>query len=137
MALSRRSLLAAGAATLAAPLVSRASAAWEPSERYPDPAMKILDPSFAKYRLTIAGMERLASGLRWSEGPVYFADGRFLLWSDTPSDRIMRWDEESGNVSVFRKPSNYANGLTRDRQGRLIACEHWSRRVTRTEYDGS
>jgi len=110
---------------------------WEPSLRYPDPSAQILDPSFAKYRLPLAGVERLASGMRWSEGPVYFGDGRYVLWSDIPNNRIMRWDEESGAVSVFRKPSNNANGNTRDRQGRLVTCEHDARRVTRTEYDGA
>ena len=74
---------------------------------------------------------------RWCEGPVYFGDGRCLLWSDIPNNRIMRWDEETGHVSVFRRPSNNANGNTRDRQGRLVTCEHDSRRVTRTEYDGA
>jgi gluconolactonase len=74
--------------------------------------------------------------MRWCEGPVWFGDGRFLLWSDIPNDRIMRWDEETGAVSVFRQPSNHANGNTRDRQGRLVTCEH-GRRVTRTEFDGS
>ena len=113
------------------------SAGWQPSDRYPDPAVKILHPSFRKYRLNIAGMERLASGMRWTEGPVYFGDTRQLLWSDTPNNRIMRWDEETGAVGVFRKPSNYANGNTRDRQGRLVTCEHTGRRVTRTEYDGT
>ena len=68
---------------------------------------------------------------------MWFGDGRYLLWSDIPNNRIMRWDEETGAVSVFRKPSNYANGNTRDRQGRLVTCEHDSRRVTRTEYDGT
>ena len=110
---------------------------WEPSLRYPDPSVQILDPSFAKYRLPLAGVERLASGMRWSEGPVYFGDGRYVLWSDIPNNRIMRWDEESGAVSVFRRPSNNANGNTRDRQGRLVTCEHDARRVTRTEYDGA
>jgi gluconolactonase len=105
--------------------------------RYPDPAIHVLDPSFAKYRVTNAAIERLAAGCRWSEGPVWFGDGRYLLWSDIPNNRIMRWDEETGGVTVFRKPSNYANGNTRDRQGRLVTCEHDSRRVTRTEYDGS
>ncbi|HUN49816.1 MAG TPA: SMP-30/gluconolactonase/LRE family protein [Candidatus Sulfotelmatobacter sp.] len=110
---------------------------WQPSERYPDPAVEILDPSFAKYRVTLAAVERLATGFRWAEGPVWFGDGRFLLWSDIPNNRIMRWDEETGAVSVFRRPSNNANGNTRDRQGRLVTCEHDARRVTRTEYDGS
>ncbi len=105
--------------------------------RYPDPAVQIVDPSFAKYRVANAGVERLATGFRWCEGPVWFGDARCLLWSDIPNNRIMRWDEETGAVSVFRKPSSYANGNTRDRQGRLVTCEHDTRRVTRTEYDGS
>jgi gluconolactonase len=75
--------------------------------------------------------------MRYCEGPVWFGDQRCVLWSDIPNDRIMRWDEETGAVSVFRKPANYPNGLTRDRQGRLLTCEHGARRVTRTEYDGS
>jgi gluconolactonase len=110
---------------------------WQPSERYPDPAVEILDPAFLKYRIFSAAVERLATGCRWSEGPVWFGDGRFVLWSDIPNDRILKWEEETGAVSVFRKPSNFANGHTRDRQGRLVACEHGGRRVVRTEYDGS
>jgi gluconolactonase len=105
--------------------------------RYPDPSVQILDPSFAKYRLPLASVERLATGMRWSEGPVWFGDARCVLWSDIPNNRIMRWDEETGAVSIFRKPSNNANGNTRDRQGRLVTCEHDARRVTRTEYDGA
>jgi gluconolactonase len=99
--------------------------------------VEALDAAFSKYRLPLAGIERLATGCRWAEGPVWFGDGRCLLWSDVPNDRILRWDEETGAVGVFRRPSNYANGNTRDRQGRLVTCEHGSRRVTRTEYDGS
>jgi gluconolactonase len=110
---------------------------WTPSLRYPDPSVQILDPSFAKYRLPLASVERLATGMRWSEGPVWFGDARCVLWSDIPNNRIMRWDEETGAVSIFRKPSNNANGNTRDRQGRLVTCEHDARRVTRTEYDGA
>ena len=110
---------------------------WQPNERYPDPAVRVLDPAFSKYRLALASVERLFTGCRWSEGPVWFGDGRYLLWSDIPNNRILRWDEETGAVSAFRKPSNNANGNTRDRQGRLVTCEHDTRRVTRTEYDGS
>jgi gluconolactonase len=110
---------------------------WEPSERYPDPNVVVMDPSFTPYRLPLASVERLATGCRWSEGPVWFGDARCLLWSDIPNNRILRWDEETGAVSTFRRPSNNANGNTRDRQGRLVTCEHDSRRVTRTEYDGS
>src|SRR5271166_240278 len=109
---------------------------WHPSECYPDPAIRSLESSFARLRLAAAAVERLATGFRWSEGPVWFGDARCLLWSDIPNDRIMRWDEETGTVSVFRKSSNFANGNTRDRQGRLVTCEHLGRRVTRTEYDG-
>ena len=110
---------------------------WHPAESYPDPAVEILDPGFARYRLMLAAVERIATGCRWSEGPVWFGDGRYLLWSDIPNNRIMKWEEETGAVSIFRKPSNNANGHTRDRQGRLVTCEHDSRRVTRTEYDGT
>jgi gluconolactonase len=105
--------------------------------RYPDPAVEVLDPRFAKYRLANAAVERIATGFRWAEGPAWFGDGRYLLWSDIPNNRIMRWSEESGAVSVFRAPSNNANGNTRDRQGRLVTCEHDARRVTRTEHDGT
>jgi gluconolactonase len=110
---------------------------WQSSERYPDPSIEIIDPSFANYRFFHAAVERLFTGARWSEGPVWFGDGRYLLWSDIPNNRILKWEEETGAVSIFRKPSNFANGNTRDRQGRLVTCEHGGRRVTRTEYDGS
>jgi len=110
---------------------------WEPNTRYPDAAVRELDPSFARYRLPLASVERLYTGCRWSEGPVWMGDQRCLLWSDIPNNRILRWDEETGTVNAFRKPSNNANGNTRDRQGRLVTCEHDSRRVTRTEYDGA
>ncbi len=110
---------------------------WRPTTRYPDPAVISLDASFDKYRLPLAGVERLATGMRWAEGPVWFGDGRYLLWSDIPNQRIMRWDEATGHVGEFRKPSNFANGHTRDRQGRLVSCEHGGRRITRTEYDGA
>ncbi len=110
---------------------------WQPNERYPDPAVRVLDKEFLKYRLPLASVERLYIGCRWSEGPVYVGDGRYLLWSDIPNNRVLRWDEETGNVSVYRKPSNNTNGHTRDRQGRLVWCEHDARRVVRCEYDGS
>jgi gluconolactonase len=105
--------------------------------RYPDPAFQILDERFTKYRIFNAAVERLATGFRWAEGPAWFGDGRYVLWSDIPNNRIMRWEEETGAVSVFRRPSNHSNGNTRDRQGRLVTCEHDTRRVTRTEYDGT
>ena len=110
---------------------------WQPAQRYPDPAIEVLDPRFEKYRIFNAAVEQLATGFRWAEGPVWFGDGRYLLWSDIPNDRCMRWGEEGGAATVFRQPSRHANGHTRDRQGRLLSCEHGGRRVTRTEYDGS
>jgi len=110
---------------------------WTPSLRYPDPSITSLDKKFDKYRVMLTHVERLATGTLWGEGPVYLGDARCVLWSDIPNNRILRWDEETGATSVFRKPSNNANGNTRDRQGRLVTCEHLTRRVTRTEYDGA
>ncbi|HUL78868.1 MAG TPA: SMP-30/gluconolactonase/LRE family protein, partial [Vicinamibacteria bacterium] len=137
MGASRREFLVTGAAVAAVAAAPRAFADWQPSPRYPDPAVRIIDPSFARYRLALAKVERLGTGFRWCEGPVWFGDGRYLLWSDIPNDRMMRWEEETGAISVFRHPSHNANGNTRDRQGRLVTCEHDTRRVTRTEYDGT
>jgi gluconolactonase len=97
----------------------------------------VLDPRFKKYHIVPAAIERIAHGMRWAEGPVWFGDGRYLLWSDIPNNRVMKWEEATGEVSEFRKPSGYANGHTRDRQGRLVACEHGERRIVRTEYDGT
>jgi len=135
MQMSRREALAAGAGALSIAAAPRAFAAWEPSTRYPDPAIRSLDPSFNKYRLFNASVERLATGMRWCEGPVYFGDARCLIWSDIPNNRLMRYDEVTGAVSIYREPSNHANGNRRDRQGRLVTCEHETRRITRTEYD--
>ena len=104
--------------------------------RCPDPAIEILDRSFEHYRLASGTIEHLSSGSRWAEGPVWLGDTRSLLWSDIPNNRILRWDEETGATTVFRKPSGNANGNTRDRTGRLISCEHGGRQVSRTEYDG-
>jgi gluconolactonase len=109
---------------------------WQPSPRYPDPAIVSIDPSFDKYRLSLAKVERLATGMRWSEGPVWLGDARALVWSDVPGDCMYKWDETNGATSVFRQPSNNSNGNTRDRQGRIVTCEHLTRRVTRTEHDG-
>lgn len=119
------------------PSVVPPSAGWRDFPRYPDPAIETLDPRFEKYRIYSAAVERLFTGCRWAEGPVWFGDGRFLLWTDIPNDRILKWEEETGAVSTYRRPSGYANGNTRDRQGRLVTCEHGGRRVTRTEHDGS
>jgi gluconolactonase len=135
--MNRRTFLAATGAIGAFAAAGRAPAQWQPSQRYPDPLVRILDASFAKYRLPLAKVEQIASGMRWCEGPVWFGDGRCLLWSDIPNNCLMRWNEENGAVSIFRRPSNNSNGNTRDRQGRLLTCEHDARRVTRTEYDGA
>jgi gluconolactonase len=137
--LQRSVAIAVGA--LASPAFADSNAPFVPSARYPDPAVVTLDNSFLKYRHFNASVERLATGFRWLEGPVWFGDGRHLLASDIPNNRIMRWDENTGEMSVFRQPSNFANGLTRDRQGRLIVCEGATtqglgRRITRTEYNG-
>ncbi len=107
-----------------------------PGTRYPDPRVEVLDKRFTA-RQGNAAIERIATGFRWAEGPVYFADGGYLIWSDIPNNRMMRWLEDDGHVSVFRTPSNHTNGNTRDREGRLVSCEHDSRRVTRTELDGT
>jgi len=98
---------------------------------------EVIDPAFGQCFVGHARVERLWTGARWSEGPAWFAAGRYLVWSDIPNDRMLRWDETNGTVSVFRHPCNYSNGNTVDRQGRLVSCEHLTRRVTRTEPDGS
>lgn len=97
----------------------------------------IHDPRFRTLVIGHAKLERLWTGGRWAEGPAYFAAGRYLVWSDIPNDRMLRFDETDGSVSIFRQPSNNANGNTTDRQGRLVTCEHLTRCVTRTEHDGS
>jgi gluconolactonase len=98
---------------------------------------EIIDRRFARLVNQTARLEVLDTTSRWAEGPAYVPAGRYLLWSDVPNDRIMRWDESDGHVSVFRLPSQNANGNTLDRQGRLVTCEQLTRRVTRTEHDGS
>lgn len=105
--------------------------------RYPDPDVVVLDKRFARIAIPQSPIQRIATGFLFTEGPVWFGDGRFLLFSDIPNDRILRWDETTGGISVFRDPSHYTNGNTRDRQGRLLSCEHDTRRLTRTEYDGT
>lgn len=97
---------------------------------------EILQPRFSAFLLGNCRLEKLHTGTRWAEGPCYFADGNYLVWSDIPNNRMLRWTEGLG-VELFRHPSNCSNGNTRDRQGRLISCEHDTRRVTRTEWDGT
>jgi len=141
MKTSRRKLLEGTAAALATTALSKPTLAqafsFTSNQRYPDPAIEILDPSFAKYRLYSSTLEQLATGMRWAEGPVYFPEERYVLVSDIPNNRIMKYSEKDGSFTVFRSPSNYANGNTRDRQARLVTCEHSvTRRITRTEKDG-
>lgn len=94
-----------------------------------------VDPVFRSYVMGNAPLKKLASGFDWAEGPVWLGDQNCLLFSDIPNNRILRWSDEG--LTTFRAPSDYANGHTRDRQGRLVSCEHGTRRVTRTEWDGS
>jgi gluconolactonase len=131
-------LAAGGAAAMA--MKNSAEERWQEHKNpvaYPDAAIEVIDPRFAKYVVANAAVERLWTGARWAEGPVWFGDGRYLLFSDIPNNRMLRWAEETGEVSVFRNPSNFSNGNSRDLQGRLITCEHDTRRVTRTEHDGT
>jgi len=141
MPMKRRTFLnvTAGAATALAckPIALAAEQDRKTPVVYPDPAVEVVDPRFAKYAVANAAVERLYTGARWAEGPVWFGDGRYLLFSDIPNNRILRWLEDTGEVSVFRSPSNYSNGNFRDRQGRLLTCEHDTRRLTRTEHDGA
>jgi gluconolactonase len=98
---------------------------------------EIHDERFRRCVQLSARVEQLYTGCRWAEGPAYVPAARHLLWSDVPNDRVLRWEETSGAVSVFRQPAGYANGRTIDRQGRLVTCEQGGRRVSRTEHDGS
>lgn len=112
---------------------------WESSApiRYPDPDIVVLDPRFRPLVLGNAAIERIATGFRFTEGPVYYGDGRYLLFSDIPNDALLRWDEISGAVATLRHPAGYPDGNTRDREGRLLSCELGSRTLTRTEHDGT
>ncbi len=98
---------------------------------------EVLDPRFKACLIGHARVERLWTGARWAEGPAWFAAGRYLVFSDIPNNRMMRYDDCDGHLSVYRNPANNSNGNTTDRQGRLVSCEHLARRVTRTEHDGS
>ena len=105
--------------------------------RYPDPDIRVLDPRFQPLVLGHAAIERIATGFRFTEGPAYYGDGRYLLFSDIPNDALLRWDEITGAVATLRQPAGYPDGNTRDRQGRLLSCELGSRKLTRTEHDGT
>lgn len=108
---------------------------WQPST-YPDPAIETLDPRFAPLVLFNAAVERLHHGTRWGEGPVWFGDHNALYWSDIPNDQVLRYDATTHAISEYRR-GGFTNGNTRDRQGRLISCQHGARAITRTETDGT
>ncbi|QHI96591.1 twin-arginine translocation signal domain-containing protein [Xylophilus rhododendri] len=137
---SRRRFLKTASATGIAGLSGLAGAQsfdFKPNQRYPDPSVYVLDPSFAKYRLYSSTVEQLGSGMRWAEGPAYSVEGGYLLLSDIPNNRLMKYDEKTGKFGVFKTGVNYTNGNVFDRQGRLISCEHSvTRRIVRTEKNG-
>ncbi len=138
--LDRRQLLAAAGALFGAAAAGRAQERdWSGRNpvRYPEPDVVVLDPRFARYRIPNTPIQRLHTGTLWAEGPAWSGVGRYLVWSDIPNDRQLRWLEEDGHTSVLRQPSGYSNGNTFDAQGRLISCEHGNRRVVRYEHDGS
>ena len=101
------------------------------------PSFQVIDPRFRRLAFANVHLEKLHTGCRWAEGPAWFAAGRYLVWSDIPNDRMLRWDETDGSVSLFRQPSMHSNGNSVDLQGRLVTCEHRGRCVSRTEHDGS
>jgi len=140
--MDRRSFLALSAAAAGAALAPAAVAAerdWTGRQpvRYPDPDIVGLDPRFGKYKLGNTPIQRLWTGALWAEGCAWDAAGRYVVWSDIPNNRQMRRLDEDGHVSVFRAPSNNSNGNTFDFQGRLLTCEHNTRRVVRYEHNGS
>ena len=105
-------------------------------QRYPDRDIVVLDPRFGKYKIGNAGIQRLYTGMAWAEGPAWSCAGRYLIWSDIPNDVQRRWLDEDGHVSAFRYPANNSNGNTFDWEGRLVSCEHGTRRVVRHEHRG-
>src|SRR5215475_2792313 len=108
-----------------------------PTTYFTDPDILSVDPSFDGLRQPNSAIQRLWTGALWSEGPAWSGEGRYLVWSDIPNNRQLRWLEDDGHVSVFRKPSNNSNGNSFDFQGRQLSCEHLTRRVVRYELDGS
>ena len=133
----RRSFLTAAAAVPAVLAQQQRDWSGQSPVRYTDPDVVTLDKRFTKYVIGNASIERLWTGARWAEGPAWSGAGRFLLWSDIPNNRQMRWIEEDGHVSAFRSPSEYSNGNTFDYEGRQISCQHAQRRVARFETDGT
>ncbi len=134
--IGRRSFLTVAAAAATSAAFGREYGPHAPPVRYPDPDIVVLDPRFAKYKLGNTPIQRLHRGTLWAEGPAWNGVGRYLLWSDIPNDRQLRWLEEDGHVSTFRRPAGNSNGNTFDYEGRQIACEHGTRRVVRYEHNG-
>src|SRR5882672_7565111 len=140
--MDRRSFLSLGAVVAVAafaPTLPAADRDWSGKSpvRYPDPDIVVLDPRFAKYKIGNTPIQRLWTGALWAEGCAWNGAGRYLLWSDIPNNRQMRWLEEDGHVSVFRNPSGNSNGNTFDYEGRQLSCEHGGRRVVRYEPTGA
>jgi len=108
-----------------------------PPVSYPDPDILTVDPAFNQLRVNNTAIHRLWTGAMWSEGPAWCSQGKYLVWSDIPNNRQLRWLEDDGRVTVFRSPSNNSNGNTFDFQGRQVSCEHTGRRIVRYEHDGS
>jgi gluconolactonase len=139
MKLGRRSFLATAAAacaTLGAAAQTRDYGPNAPPVRYPEPDVIVLDKRFAKYKIGNTPIQRLYTGCLWAEGTAWCGQGRYLVWSDIPNDRQLRWLDEDGHVSVFRKPAGNSNGNTFDWEGRQISFEHGNRRVVRYEHNG-
>ncbi|MCS7167628.1 MAG: SMP-30/gluconolactonase/LRE family protein [Gemmatales bacterium] len=134
--ITRRQFLTASLTVLGGTLMGRDYGPNAPPVRYPDPDIVVLEKRFAKYKIGNTAIQRLYTGTLWAEGPAWNGVGKYLVWSDIPNDRQLRWLDEDGHVSVFRKPAGYSNGNTFDYQGRQISCEHGHRRVVRYEYDG-
>ena len=138
MPLARRSFLATAAAALSS-AAAQTPRDWTGRQpvRYPDPDVISLDPRFDKYKVGNAAIEKLYTGCRWAEGPTWNAEGQYLVWSDIPNDRQLRYLQEDSHVSVLHQPAGYTNGNTFDFEGRLLSCQHANRRVIRYEHDGS
>jgi gluconolactonase len=138
--LGRRSFLGAGLlSVVAGPRLAQAQRDWSGKDpvRYPDPDIIALDKRFNKYKIGNTPIQRLHTGAMWAEGPAWNGVGRFLVWSDIPNDRQLRWVQDDGHVATFRNPAGYSNGNTFDYEGRQLACEHGNRRVVRYEHNGT
>ncbi len=133
--MDRRSFISSSSSILAASSTALARD-WSQPTKYPDPDIKVLDPRFNKYRLGNTPIQRISTGNLWAEGPAWNTVGKYLLWSDIPSNVQRRWVEDEGATTTFRTPSNNSNGNTFDYQGRQVSCEHLSRKVVRYEHTG-